>query len=276
MQLQTKSRSPLLLVTALLVLFCTIFIFSISSCKWPLQKKRAKENTVNTTVSWNILFKPGTNSAQRAAYINDVKKYINTFYIDFNAKNTKNYHADTISMIYCPCDSLLYNLNFNPVDGAGGSVTTAPTTKRGVKAGGDQIDAIISINIPIKNGLAKDPVPFYKKSVIHNFEIDSTKKLAIIDSGIDTAFFEPALKSLLWTQSNNIDTFNFLAGGKLNDVTDQSREKHGTAVASVAINAMAAGVARTYPKMMILKALDKIKFGEYFFSKLCYELCNKK
>lgn len=281
------SKTALILIPwyILILMFVTI-LFTPFSCNNKKPYHPEEGNTIpldSAKISWNILFKPGTDSIARAKIIDNIIEYVFNFY------DAKNIEPKFTMPVSCPCDTLLYNIGFTPIDGSGQSVTTSPT-KPGPKASGDELDAVISDNIPINefvremdSGNTKTYNNNYGRtnnagigvSINSSVPVDLTKKLAIIDSGIDTTGFSPAMQHMIWSDNVQPTLYNFLPGHFNEGFSDLTHGKHGTAVASIIINTLKN--ATKYPRIMILKALDENKKGSIFSVScaLSYAIQNK-
>lgn len=215
------------------------------------------------SVSWNILFKQNTSSATRKLAIRRIKRFLRNNY----------HHHDTILVfdppVYCPCDSLLYNLNIRfTIDGSGGSVSSIPPMKP-EDGSGDYV-AIQHIS---NNGLIQEMEPDITSSQITKVRIplqyaaiNHHKVLAVIDTGIDTILLSSNMRQLLWSKSGQEKTmYNFLPYQNLYDLRDDHLLRHGTVVTTLALKALSNSEGQTiYPKIMILKALDSRKRGSVF------------
>ena len=215
-------------------------------------------------VSWNILFKQGTDKTAREKIITKIQDAVKNSYVDYYKTTGKDYRPKFFPVIWCPCDSLLYNMGFSSVDGSGGSVSKPPTGRPTIPGSGENIASFVdNINISEPdsgiiefNQYQRDTVP------VKNITINKTKKLAIIDSGIDTLLFSPNIKKLIWRDNMPSTLFNFLPFQNQADLRDGTRQRHGSAVTATVIKAMEN--AGTYPKLMILKALDNKNKGTIF------------
>lgn len=231
----------------------------------PVNKVFQQSNYVKR-VSWNILFGNNTDFTDRKQAIQNVKDSLVRYY-------NYNYH-DTIpvfdSALYCPCDSLLYNLNMRFVDGSGGSVSSPPPAKPGPDGSGDYVAIqYISNNNPIleMEPNEKPPARLNMSRIPLIFSgVNDTNVLAIIDTGIDTAVFSSNVKKLLWKSTTQEATmYNFLPRQNLYNFKDDHKSRHGTVVTAIALKALSTGGTGTqYPKIMILKALDSNKRGSIF------------
>ena len=246
---------------SLLLLLISVFIFYIPiSCKrkTSLQSSPTHINIIDSPqVSWNILFSPGSDATARNNVVNTILNYVRNFYA------ASGYLADFNPVIWCPCDSLLYNISFSAVNGSGGSVVSPPPTKPGPAGSGDYVSMVsIADNIPMFDTNKVDTVEHNTDAIVRNIEADSSKKLAIIDSGIDTTLFTKQIKNLMWTDPFTFTLYNFLPYQPVQDFYDETAEKHGSAVAAVCIKAMEQSLL--YPKIMVLKALNQNNTGSIF------------
>lgn len=211
-------------------------------------------------VSWNILFKPGTDSLARDAAIKNIISSIKKYYENYDKKHRKDYVFSLNPIVWCPCDSLLYNISFSLITAAGQSPIPPPTI--GHIAGSGRIAANISDNMPIIEPNKIHTEDKRSKTILRNLDIDSSKILAIIDSGIDTTLFTGEIKNLIWSDRFASTIYNFLPFQPLQDFSDKTGEKHGSAVTAIAIKAIEK--ASRYPKIMILKALNDTNQGSIF------------
>lgn len=222
-----------------------------------------------TTISWNILFKQNTNTATREQAIKNVKDSLVRYY--------NHNHPDTFpvfdSAIYCPCDSLLYNLNMRFVDGQdGGSVSSPAPPKPGPDGSGDYAAVQhISNNYPIKEmePEGQPDTSQKKRSIALRFfgkNSPNNSVLAVIDTGIDTTLFPRNISRLIWQSNSPTGTmYNFLPGQDLRNLKDDHGGHHGSLVTALALMAYSTGVTKPiYPRIMILKALDSTKRGSVF------------
>ncbi|CAN5570691.1 hypothetical protein BH11BAC3_BH11BAC3_32990 [soil metagenome] len=254
----------LILIILLIFLLWWLFIRPNPTNYSVVEKKDGK-------FSWNVLFKEGTSEQERNSAIKRINTYINDVYIQINKSRGKGslLKPDSVSVFTCKCDSLLYNIDFNSIDGEGRSVTTGPATPvSGTPGGaGDYLGTTVSDNSIVSdrdqyvaNISAYNKGSNYPNSTI---PVDSTKILAIIDSGFDTTKFTPIVRNYIWKDNAGSPTlYNFLPGQSVSDFSDQTVGKHGSAVMAIAIKALAA--SGTFPRIMILKALNENNKGSIF------------
>ena len=260
-----------LLLLLLLLLFILFLICRYSSCKCFCSKDQKPVDSTKfvKTVGWNVLFKPATSQGSKDNAIADIKESVKKFYIDYNNTNGTDFNPQFDPVVWCPCDSSLYNFSFHCVNGAGESISSPPPRPK-TPGSGDLVDVLyISNNSSISELHKTDPTLYGPDSINKNsitikpLPIDNSKILALIDAGIDTALFKKGIKDLIWNDIAGQRTlFNFLPGQPLYDFSDSGRSKHGSAVTALALKAME-GAAK-YPRLMILKALDKNDVGSIF------------
>jgi hypothetical protein len=223
---------------------------------------------LDSVVSWNILFRQNTNAAARALAIGNVKDSLTSYYL-LNYPRIKPVFD---SAIYCPCDSLLYNLNVRFVDGQDGGSLSSPTPPKPGPAGTGDYVAIQHIS---NNNFVEEMEPDGRLDTAHKHPIAlsflgntyyNKSVLAVIDTGIDTTLFPPNFSRLIWRRSGPGNTmYNFLPHQNTDSLRDDHRGRHGTLVTALALKAYATGVINpTYPRIMILKALDAKKRGSVF------------
>lgn len=235
----------------ILLLFSYTLMCSQSFCQTPSDTSK---------FSWNVLFKPGTSISKQHSVINKLNNSITSYYNNHKLGDHANFQP-----FWCPCDSALYKLGFTPISGSGGSVSTAPPPPPPTGSGDMASVLAISYNISLGDKLKGINVlqQYGRDTVaIRNIGIDAKKILAIIDSGIDSTLFSVKERNLIWTDPFKRTIYNFLPAGNLKDKFDETIEKHGSAVTAIAIKAM--DNAPHYPKLMILKALNKNNQGSIF------------
>ncbi len=253
-----RNNRVLIIILILILLVFIVLYFRCCTTKTHqygvIEKKDGK-------ISWNILFKPGTNEASRNQTIQEIKDYVQAAYAEYNRNNGTNIRPDSFAVDYCPCDSLLYNVGFGAINAEGESVTTVPSSSK-LRPSGDNVTYAVS-----ENAETKEPArsgEFKRDSIIYlSFKtIDTSRRLAIIDSGIDSTLFNQALGEIIWNDPAGPTLKNFLPGNISNSYLDATKNKHGSAVAAIALKAM--GNTGVLPKIMILKALSDSSVGTVF------------
>ena len=243
------------LIASLLV-GCSPFKKGHTVSKYPLNNSEwGMDRDTSRWFSWNILFKDATPRSQADAAINAIEQQVQDAVTRFNPD------WKALFWIYrCKCDTSLLNLAAKVVDGQDRAVTP-PGGITPTGGGGDIL--FVSENHELqKDRETKDSLRRGKVAVSRSAK-HSDKIFAIIDTGIDPSCFTPELTGLIWkAPPGKLALYNFLGGsyGDLDNYDDHGK-KHGSGVAAVSIMAMDGGV---YPKLMILKALDKYKRGTTF------------
>jgi hypothetical protein len=230
-----------------------------------LEKKRAfdgrqagMDKDTSRWLSWNVLVTKPENAERALGVVEDsILKWIRT-------KMSSGYSAK-FDIFFCPCDSLLYNLAATPLDGAGNPVVPPSTPNPPIGGSGDWLASVNNKILDRERELSnyvdtnKVRVPLQTRFTT-GLRIGS-KVLAIIDTGIDTLSFPMQTRSLIWQPSaGSMKLFNYL-GGAMDDFRDDNPGKHGTSVSALSLWAMGEG---EFPRLMILKALDRNKTGSSF------------
>jgi hypothetical protein len=100
----------IIIIILLLLLYCVC-----------CHRGRKEPQTARHWISWNILFTPSslpTSPSVKQAF----ETYLNNYVHSYDPSATL-----TIQYIYCPCDSLLTNLDATLVYGSGSSIPPPPT-----------------------------------------------------------------------------------------------------------------------------------------------------
>jgi hypothetical protein len=219
-------------------------------------KERGMDKDTGRWLSWNVLLRD-PNDAERALGI--VEDSILNRLRAVNSSYSARFH-----IFYCPCDSLLYNIGATPLDGSGNPIVQpAPNPPQGGSG-----DWLVSVNNTINDRqleLKRNVDTNRIKGAFGNRFTSGLRKgskvLAIIDTGIDTLSFPMQTRSLIWQPpAGSLKLFNYL-GGAMDDFRDDNPGKHGTSVTALSLWAMGEG---EFPRVMILKALDRNKIGSSF------------
>ncbi len=261
----------------MLIIMGVALMSTFSSCKNFSEKNNPVSaiSYIDTSkakwVDWNIMFSPGADSAMRAQQEQDVENYINAYLAPYGfiAKFTKR--------IYCPCDSSLFNLTATPVQGSGGSLQAPSPPPPPPAVSGGNLPYTVSIN----NSLDPDMPSLDDTSNVnfnyrinigsifpinHVTNIDETKILAIMDTGLDPDKFDNTIGKLIWKDPHGPTLRNFFAFNSTQYRADYGMDdyagKHGSAVTMIALKAM--GTATVYPKIMVLKVFDANEKGSTF------------
>jgi len=222
-------------------------------------------------VNWNIIFSPGANDETKTRQIQDVEKYISGYLALYG-------FTASFTPTYCPCDSTLFNLSAKPLLGSGQSYSSPPPPPPPPGASGDNFPYTTSLNNSVNIDMpvitADDPnntnpytnmVISGAKFAIHNTTVSDSIILAIMDTGLDPGYFDNNLGKLIWKDSHRQTMRNFFAfnaGFSAEYMMDDHPGKHGTAVTMLALQAMES--VPVYPKIMVLKVLDKNEKGTTF------------
>ena len=152
----------------------------------------------STFVSLNVLYKEGTTKSTKNAVILYIQNYYQNFINHVNSARGTHMFLNFF-IFYCPCDSLLCNVNVIPVGGSGGSINPPPPPPPGPGGSGDFV-SIIANNLNMQKNSDQESIDttgFYKESVIKSFPIKKDKIIAIMDTGLDPAYFKN-IDHLIW------------------------------------------------------------------------------
>jgi hypothetical protein len=265
------------LITKLSLIVALFVIVLINSCKNSETKLNPEtssylQTTISTScggkwIDWNVLFKNNATDAQKTSYLSYLQNYIRNYIIQYNKANGTSF---AVNQFYytCPCDSTLFNLSAIPVMGSGSSPVPPPPPSPGTGGSGDPL--FVSLN----NSFVMDSTTQLmdsvdKKFVVHlgGTTIDSSKILAVMDTGLDSALFDKSYQGLLWSDPKgetirNFQDFNNFQG--LSYYKDDDPHRHGTAVTAIALQALESINKNIRPRVMVLKVLDQNKSGSTF------------
>src|SRR5450432_321193 len=232
------------------------------------RKAYYNSDTVKKWLNWNILFNEKASDQYKNTFINDLEISIDKNIAVYNSSTGKHFRVD-YHVVYCPCDSLLTNLNATRALGATGSVT--PPTPPGTHGSGDTVSQNLPIDKDPPLGEGKDILNIVEKKVILTIgSVDKSKILAVMDTGLDPDFFETGFNKLLWNDPGSkitLRNFQFYHNMQpLDYMLDDNAHVHGTAVTTIALQEFekAAGNDKPKPSIMVLKVLDEQGKGSIF------------
>lgn len=253
-----------------------------------------KKQLIKNWINWNGVFRKEVDSVKQGIILNQMKSEIAalspksidgvipvkgklTSYLRKESKRKKlNPNAIVIKRIvvkYCSNnDPLLWNISvdaeFSRTDTADGSTITAPPPKPTTRPAGDPLarldqNKMISMHLDRINVIVPDSVLMFPSSST----INDSAVIAILDTGIDTTLFVKGMRSeILWHGPDG--SKNFLNGADPSKYMDDHASRHGTSVASIALNSYyQASDSTKIPKLMVVKVMDSLGQGSVF------ELC---
>jgi len=248
-----------------LIIWCCLLAASLNSCtkffynNLPISVSPYHVIPVDSPqwVSWNVLFQPGSDAATRSQQIAIIKDYIRNYLAVYNF--TPSFREQ-----FCPCDSTLYNINAIPVLGSGQSLIPPPPPPPPPHGSGDNFVATLNHTF-VLDSVSKVDTENIAKIHLNNVSVNTSRLLAIMDTGLDTTFFDSKIRELLWTSSTGMTLRNFTFDNPFHNLDyfrDDNPGKHGTAVTTIALQAM--GATTTYPGLMVLKVLNNNESGTTF------------
>jgi hypothetical protein len=240
---------------------CLIFLLL------PISKSSAQTNLYDyqimpdsNTISWNILFGPGSTSSSRSHRIDHIAAYITNAVKQYNNLNGTNFQP-RFNVYCCPCDTLLCNFNFLILNGSGGSLNPPPKPPGG-GGSGDLIakNNSLAYNMPDPNAFVDSGIAVINLSK----PLNRNKIIGIMDTGLDPSWFNPNMGKLIWQDIPGQPAIaNFLPNAPdISNGFDDYSGKHGTAVTALVLSYLAK--ANSYPRIMVLKVLDSQKRGTTF------------
>jgi hypothetical protein len=253
----------------LLAIAICYFAFNLSSCTKKFYYTYVGGHYVDSNwVDWNVSMQNGISgqgSGEEAA----LESMINAYVSAYNVAHSTTYRPEFFPS-YCPCDSTLFNFKVTLYLGSGQSSGTPPPPPPPPGGSGGLVDVLsqnhsFEVDSP-RNDYKHDTTPV----VLPTRVIDTSKTLAIMDTGLDPAYFKPGItiSNLIWAAPPGITSTtmrNFTPGHLgMPDFFDDNDDKHGTAVAALALDAILQKDALHIPRLMILKVLDKNKVGSSF------------
>jgi hypothetical protein len=259
----------LLILILLLFLYC--FFFKKGGCC--IGGGRGDTLVTKHWVNWNILFTP-SSIASSSQTIHDFEDSLTKWVknIDPTASLSFEFH-------FCPCDSLLTNMDATLVTGSGKTVNPPPTTPSPGPSG----DFTLAKNLDTYMAEISDSVV----SVLDSGHIqyhDTTslvagmagtlhdKTLAVIDTGLDTALFKLVyrntiwLGNMLWNDPAKATLFDVVPGESNGLLIDDNAVKHGTAATYIALSQIQVNdvPSNQMPKIMSIRAFDKDEKGSIY------------
>jgi hypothetical protein len=224
-------------------------------------------------ISWNILFTP-SSAGTSAQIIHDFEdsliKYVKG--IDPDASLSFEFH-------YCPCDSLLTNMDATLVTGSGLIVTPPPTTPNPGPSG----DYTLAKNLDTYMAEISDSATTVLDSghiknrdtavlIAGTTRTIFDKTLAVIDTGLDTLLYKKIYPNtiwngnILWQDPAKPTLFDVVLGEPNNTLIDDNEVKHGTAATYIALSQMQLKKMQhgQMPKIMSIRAFDKDEKGSIY------------
>jgi Subtilase family len=221
----------------------------------------------NKWVNWNVLFQSGADNGARLQEIQILEQYLTDYITQYNALNNTHFAVNTF-FVKCPCDTTLINFNAIPVAGSGQAPVPPRPPGKGVGGSGDAIQYINPNNSFSTDSTTEEKVDTTYIQTAYN-SIDPSKILAVMDTGLDSSYFQNNFRPLLWSDPTGLTyrNFQFFNNGRSYDYYfDDDKYKHGTAVTALALQALERieNQVSVKPKVMILKVLDANANGNTF------------
>jgi hypothetical protein len=217
-------------------------------------------------VNWNVLFTSTTNESRRNQTMDSIEKYVTDYM-------TNHGMTFPVSQFFfsCPCDPGLVNFTVTPLGASGSAPVPPPPPGKGVGGSGDGVEYVNQNNLfSIDSIYQNGKLPDTSMVILNTSSVDNTKTLAVMDTGLDSVYYQNHFQQLLWSDpsgAQNIRNFQFFMNGQPFDYFwDDDKYKHGTAVTGLALQALEKfnNQNRVKPRVMILKVLDDKRAGSTF------------
>ncbi|MFI5187425.1 MAG: S8 family serine peptidase [Chitinophagales bacterium] len=247
---------PLLSFIAIIIFLSYLLTGTGCNSKEGAPKEGFKIDTVRAW-NWNIFFGTSTTDSLRA----DIRTGIEDSIVAYVKRKAPGDSA-IMKWSYCPCDTLLANLDVTIVGVSTGGITPPPTKPPIGPSGDYAIDSNINIEIPeasevYHQNIFYDSLKYQMPGLPSGTQPNPDNRLfAIIDTGLDTTAFATSLKNLIWTDPADPKKtlFNFLKPDGLDTLSDSNLVKHGTSATAIALGQI---TNQSKPRIMALKAFDK-------------------
>ena len=271
----------------LLLLALTLTCIMVSQTSHAQYKKKIIRNWIN----WNGVFREGVDSVKRQFAINNIKGAIValsaepidgvkpyksklTSYLKKQIKKQgyrrNQFIIKKITINYCACDDpYLWNITADAevnqeTDTTGPSQPTVAPPKTPTVPQGELL-AVLGQNDAI-NVFTDKIAMLQPDSVLQfsNLSFDDKAVIAILDTGIDTTLFANGMRSeVLWNGPGG--SKNMLIGGDPGKYMDDHSYRHGTSVASIALESYyKASKNAKIPRLMVIKVLTGEGSGTIF------------
>ena len=263
----------LLIFLLILIFLFFLYCFFVRKGGCCIARHEGHEKTIKHWISWNLLFTPssvGTSAKTISDFEDSLTKYVKG--IDPEASLNFEFH-------YCPCDSLLTNMDATLLTGSGKTFSPPPTTPNPGPSG----DYTLAKNLDTYMAEVSDSVASVLDSS-HILNQDTSvltagragtvfdKTLAVIDTGLDTVLFKNVYPNLIWNGNmlwhdpTNPTLLDVVLGESTNTLLDDNEVKHGTAATYLAISQ--SQITRmqnvNLPKIMSIRAFNKDEKGSIY------------
>ena len=250
----------------LIIIFILLLLLFYCYC---LRRDRKGPEPVKHWISWNLLFTPNSLGTSQGV-VQDFETYLTNYVHGYDPSATLNFQ-----LLYCPCDSLLTNIDATLLTGSGNTIPPPPTKPNPGPSGDYTLANNFAMEIPVyQNHNFVDSGNTIKDT--SNISITPVppslrKTLAVIDTGLDTALFKIAFPNtiwngdLLWQDIVGRSTIFDVVPGEANGVLmDDNSVKHGTAATGIVLSQIYRTQPDRTPRIMAIRAFDKDEKGSIY------------
>jgi hypothetical protein len=245
----------------IIIIFLLLLLLLYCYC---CHRGRKEQETVKHWISWNILFTP--SSLPTSPSVKDAfETYLNNYVHSYDPSATL-----TFQYVYCPCDSLLTNIDATLVYGSGNSIPPPPTKPNPGPNGDYTLAENLDMIVPdIKGENFIDTANLIPDNV-QLTTVPARKTLAVIDTGLDTLLFHMAYPNavwagdLLWQEVGRPTIFNVVLGESTGKLMDNNFVKHGTAATGITLSQIGHNAPGMTPRIMSIRAFDSAERGSIY------------
>ena len=254
------------------LIFLVILILICCHCAHRYSCRSHKGNShpeiVKNWINWNILF-TSASIGQSQQIVQDFENYLNDYAHAQDPNATLHF-----SLHFCPCDSLITNIDATLISGSGKPVTP-PNTKPNPGPSGDYVlSNNLGMNIPDyvdSNYVTLDSITIDTSALVAASPSSHLNRtLAVIDTGLDTLLFNKSYPNtiwggnLLWQEAFKPTLFDVVPGEPQGILMDQNYVKHGTAATWIALSQIKSAQPTRIPQIMSIRAFDDSERGSIY------------
>jgi Subtilase family len=271
----TAQKRVRLEVKILLIILLFLVLITGIVCRYCCRRTPAQTRHLG---SWNILLQRPETDETVAMIISQFEKNITDSLASYG-------YTAIFKPYYCPCDSLLINIDVTIISVSGSGSKIPPTPPSKITPSGGTHFASVQFNSDLAIPEIQNRVPASLDSV--QFQLDfvkhstsggpGTKKvtIAIIDTGIDSVFSKRIGLNPFLTPKTPGAFFNFLPYADLsNNQDDDTVMKHGTFVTAAFLQNWESSPPEL--EILELKALDSTGNGSSFSASCAISYAIKK
>jgi hypothetical protein len=249
-------------VLLLLIVIIVLIFITVRTCH-RCSTSRAKTDSIHWA-NWNIMLPKVESLTTIGSILSQVETNITNYLAPYGYK-------PVFKPYYCPCDSLLVNLDVTIINESGGSKVppTGGTSSTPTPGGGGHFAAMVNYNYSLSaptsiqniqiNNIYQNLKRYDSVTQTHG----STALIAVLDTGIDTTFARLSnFNQLIINDPSKL--YDFLPNGAPTyNYDDDTAMKHGTIVTAIIVDYLHQKNIG-YPMILPLKIIDSTGKGSIF------------